>query len=67
MTYDYKCTCCQAKFELKRSMSEEVATAKCPKCGGNALRYHTQCNFTADALALDIHGQDGFKKVRGQF
>ena len=35
--YEYECTCCSARFELKQSFSEE-ASACCPRCGSTARR-----------------------------
>ncbi len=35
--YDYECTCCSNRFELKRSFSED-GTVSCPSCGGSAQR-----------------------------
>ncbi|MFC1928853.1 FmdB family zinc ribbon protein [Chloroflexota bacterium] len=35
--YEYECTCCQSRFELKRSFSEDTPVF-CPGCGGNAQR-----------------------------
>jgi len=32
--YEYECTCCSFRFELKRSFSEDTQVS-CPKCGGN--------------------------------
>lgn len=37
--YDYKCTQCQNRFDLLRSLSgrDEV---KCPRCGGEVVRVY---------------------------
>ncbi len=36
-TYEYECTCCPSKFELKRGFHEE-GPVSCPGCGGKAKR-----------------------------
>ena len=36
-TYEYECTCCSSRFELKQSFDAD-ALASCPQCGGSALR-----------------------------
>lgn len=36
-TYDYQCTKCQYRFELRQSFSDE-AVAACPSCDGKASR-----------------------------
>ena len=35
--YEYECTCCPSRFELKRSFSEDRPVC-CPKCGGDVAR-----------------------------
>jgi len=35
--YEYECTCCPSRFELKRSFSDD-SPVSCPQCGGNAQR-----------------------------
>jgi len=35
--YEYECTCCSFRFELKRSFKENTPVS-CPRCGGNAQR-----------------------------
>lgn len=35
--YEYECTCCPSKFELKRSFHDEDPV-KCPQCGGKTRR-----------------------------
>ena len=35
--YEYECTCCSSRFELKQSFGENTTTS-CPQCGGNAQR-----------------------------
>ncbi len=35
--YEYECTCCSSRFELKQSFSEN-APVRCPQCGGKAQR-----------------------------
>ncbi len=35
--YEYECTCCPSKFELKRSFHDEGAV-NCPNCGGKARK-----------------------------
>ncbi|MFC2024895.1 FmdB family zinc ribbon protein [Chloroflexota bacterium] len=35
--YEYECTCCASRFELKRSFSENTPVS-CPRCGGDAQR-----------------------------
>jgi len=35
--YEYECTCCSLRFELKRSFSENTPVS-CPQCGGSAQR-----------------------------
>ncbi|MFC2052164.1 FmdB family zinc ribbon protein [Chloroflexota bacterium] len=34
--YEYECTCCPSRFELKRSFSDD-SPVLCPKCGENAV------------------------------
>ncbi len=36
-TYEFECTCCPSKFELKRGFHEE-GPVKCPSCGGKARK-----------------------------
>ncbi|MFC2011310.1 FmdB family zinc ribbon protein [Chloroflexota bacterium] len=36
-TYEYECTCCSSRFELKQSFSEN-APVPCPDCGGATQR-----------------------------
>jgi putative FmdB family regulatory protein len=36
-TYDYECTCCPSKFELKRGFHDD-SPVSCPKCGGKARK-----------------------------
>ena len=31
--YEYECTNCGEKFELRRSMSDNDSNIKCPRCG----------------------------------
>jgi len=31
--YEYKCKSCSEKFDIQRSLCEEDAEVKCPKCG----------------------------------
>ncbi|MBI4188329.1 MAG: zinc ribbon domain-containing protein [Chloroflexi bacterium] len=35
--YEYECTCCPTRFELKQSFDED-SQVTCPKCGGDAMR-----------------------------
>ena len=35
--YEYECTRCSSRFELKQSFDDD-ALASCPQCGGSALR-----------------------------
>ena len=35
--YEYQCTCCPSRFELRRSFSDD-SQVFCPQCGGNAQR-----------------------------
>lgn len=35
--YEYECTCCPSRFELKRSFSDD-SPVLCPECGENAVR-----------------------------
>ncbi|MFC2016129.1 FmdB family zinc ribbon protein [Chloroflexota bacterium] len=35
--YEYECTCCSSRFELKQSFSENTAVF-CPQCGGGTQR-----------------------------
>jgi len=35
--YEYECTCCSSRFELKQSFSESTVSS-CPQCGGKAQR-----------------------------
>ncbi|MFC1940316.1 FmdB family zinc ribbon protein [Chloroflexota bacterium] len=35
--YEYECTCCPSRFELKRSFSDD-SPVLCPKCGESAVR-----------------------------
>lgn len=35
--YEYKCTGCSSRFELKQSFNDEPR-ASCPQCGGRAIR-----------------------------
>jgi putative FmdB family regulatory protein len=32
--YEYKCSGCEERFELMRSMSAADEPAECPECGG---------------------------------
>jgi putative FmdB family regulatory protein len=36
-TYEFECTCCPTRFELKRSFYDETLVT-CPECGGRAVR-----------------------------
>jgi putative FmdB family regulatory protein len=36
-TYEFECTCCPSRFELKRGFHEE-GPVNCPGCGGKAKR-----------------------------
>jgi putative FmdB family regulatory protein len=36
-TYEFECTCCPSKFEMKRGFHDE-GPVSCPKCGGKARR-----------------------------
>ena len=35
--YEYECSCCSSRFELKRSFSED-GPVSCPECGGGTQR-----------------------------
>jgi len=35
--YEFECTCCPSKFELKRGFHDEGAVS-CPACGGKARK-----------------------------
>ena len=35
--YEYQCTCCSSRFELKQDFSENNPVA-CPQCGGTTQR-----------------------------
>ncbi len=35
--YEYECTCCSSRFELKKSFSDN-SLVFCPQCGGKAQR-----------------------------
>lgn len=35
--YEYECTGCSSRFELKQSFNDEPK-ASCPQCGGRAIR-----------------------------
>ena len=35
--YEYECTCCSSRFEVKQSFNDEPR-ASCPQCGGRAIR-----------------------------
>lgn len=35
--YEFECTCCPSRFELKRSFHDETPVS-CPACGKNAQR-----------------------------
>ena len=35
--YEYECTCCPSRFELKRSFDED-SPVSCPQCGGTVQR-----------------------------
>jgi len=35
--YEYECSCCSSRFELKRSFSDN-ALVSCPQCGGSTRR-----------------------------
>jgi putative FmdB family regulatory protein len=40
-TYDYECSKCKHRFELRRSFSDNGHTARCPKCKGRSQRIFT--------------------------
>ena len=35
--YEYECTCCSTRFELKQSFNDNTQVS-CPKCGGDTRR-----------------------------
>jgi len=35
--YEYECTCCPSRFELKRSFTDD-SPVSCPQCGGKVRR-----------------------------
>lgn len=35
--YEFECTCCPSRFELKRSFNDEEPV-HCPRCGGKARK-----------------------------
>lgn len=35
--YEYECTCCSSRFELKKSF-DDTDPVSCPKCGGATQR-----------------------------
>lgn len=35
--YEYECTCCPSRFELRRSFTDD-SPVSCPKCGGKVRR-----------------------------
>lgn len=35
--YEYECTCCPSRFEVKRGFDED-SPVSCPSCGGRARR-----------------------------
>ncbi|MBI2852341.1 MAG: zinc ribbon domain-containing protein [Chloroflexi bacterium] len=39
-TYEYECTGCAHRFELRRSFSD-TGTVSCPRCGSRAARIFT--------------------------
>lgn len=36
-TYEYECTCCSSRFELKQSFGDNTPVP-CPRCGGSTRR-----------------------------
>ena len=51
--YDYVCSDCDSKFEVKRSMNDLDAPATCPECHG----HHTARKVSR--VAAFAHGSDG--------
>ncbi|RLC93192.1 MAG: zinc ribbon domain-containing protein [Chloroflexi bacterium] len=36
--YEYECTVCGARFELRRNVGQSDSEVKCPKCGADNTR-----------------------------
>jgi putative FmdB family regulatory protein len=53
--YEYQCTSCEEKYEMRRSISDNDDDIKCPKCGAErprrVLSQFTSAKPSADACA----------------
>ena len=36
--YEYQCTSCEERFEMRRSISDDDGDVRCPKCGAERPR-----------------------------
>ena len=65
--YEYKCTNCEERFDLMRSMSEADESTRCPECGGTEA-YRLISSFAAitpGASALGASPSTGARMVGG--
>lgn len=72
--YEYECTCCSSRFELKQSFSEN-GPAPCPRCGCTAERIFSPVPiifkgsgfYTTDSRGSHSHSKpaDGSDEAKG--
>lgn len=54
--YEYKCSACEERFDLMRSMSAADEPADCPECGRESLRVISNfVSITPGASALQTN------------
>lgn len=55
--YEYQCTACDNRFELRQKFSDEPAK-ECPKCGGNVQKLISQAGFALKGGGWYAEGYD---------
>ncbi|WP_414897333.1 FmdB family zinc ribbon protein [Rhodovulum sp. YEN HP10] len=64
--YNYRCTACEAEFELLRSLSDDSAPA-CPDCGSPDLRRLLSRVATPGGSAKLLKGARSLARKEGHF
>ncbi len=60
--YEFECTCCPSRFELKRSFKDEEPV-RCPRCGGKARKLFSPVPIIfkgSGFYVTDSKGSDSF-------
>ena len=60
--YEFECTCCPSRFELKRSFNDEEPVY-CPRCGGKARKLFSPVPIIfkgSGFYVTDVKGSNSF-------